>query len=410
MKKLIKRLNNNFKVKLVAFFFAFFMWVYVMAEVDPIVIKNFTSLDVMIVNQELLNSKNMVLSPENEAKMNMILRGRRSLLSHIKKEDLKPYITIKDPIIGENTFNINIDKLENIEYNIIDSKLKLDIEEKIEKEMSITLFKEGKLPFSYEVNRILKNPSTTWIEGPKSLVEKVDKIQGTYDLTSKTDKFNFKTNLIPLDKNGDIVEGVRLKDNEAILNVYIDKVKEIPIKINMVNKLSEDYLFHELTLSEDEKIIIKGSKTKIDLIQEIESRTIDLSSLDMAKIEEDNGQLEVFLKIPYGIKANKTTVKANLNFEKIKSKDLIISKERINIINKAQNLDISKNNFPDEIKVKVRYLQKDEELITQKDTQIIIDMKEYTEGIATLPFIVETNYPYESIEISPSEAKIGDLD
>ncbi|MCT4584502.1 MAG: CdaR family protein [Peptostreptococcaceae bacterium] len=410
MKKLIKRLNNNFKIKLIAFFFAFFMWVYVMAEVDPIVIKNFTSLDVMIVNEELLNSKDMVLSPENEAKMNMILRGRRSILSHIKKEDLKPYIKITEPKLGENIFKINIDKLENIEYNIIDTKLKLEIEQKVEEERVITLVKEGKLPTSYEINRVLKNPSTTWIEGPKSVVEKVDKIQGNYDVSSKTDKFNFKTTLLPLDKEGNIVEGIKLKDSEAILNVYVDKVKHLPIKINMVNELSDDYLFHELTLMEDEKITIKGSKTKIDSINEIESRTIDLSALDMVKIEEDNGELEVFLKIPYGIKANKTTVKAKLNFEKIKSKDLIISKERINIINKAQNLDISKNNFPKEIKVKVRYLQKDEELITQKDTQIIIDMKEYNEGIATLPFIVETNYPYESIEISPSEVKIGDLD
>lgn len=410
MKKLIKRLNNNFKVKLIAFSFAFFMWVYVMAEVDPIVIKNFTNLDVMIVNQELLSSKNMVLSLDNETKMNMILRGRRSLLSHIKKEDLKPYIKIKEPKLGQNIYDINIDKLENIEYNIIDTKLKLNIEQKVEEEMDITLAKEGNLPSSYELNRILKNPSTTWVEGPKSLIEKVDKIQGTYDLSSKTDKFNFKTNLLPLDKDGNIVEGVRLKDNESILSVYIDKVKNVPIKINTVNELPKDYLFNDLILVENQNIKIKGSKTKVDLISEIESRPIDLATINMTKIEEDNGQLEVFLKIPYGIKSNKTAVKAKLNFEKIKSKDLIISKERINIINNTQNLDISKNNLPNEVTVKVRYLQKDEELISKKDTQIIIDMKDYDETNATLPFIVETNYPYESIEISPLEAKIKDLD
>ena len=45
-------LNQNLKMKIFAVIFAFFMWIYVMAEVDPIIIRDIDSVPINITNMQ----------------------------------------------------------------------------------------------------------------------------------------------------------------------------------------------------------------------------------------------------------------------------------------------------------------------------------------------------------------------
>ena len=46
---MLDHFKNNFKIKLFSIIFAFIMWVYVMSEVDPIVIRSFENISVETV-------------------------------------------------------------------------------------------------------------------------------------------------------------------------------------------------------------------------------------------------------------------------------------------------------------------------------------------------------------------------
>ena len=93
-------LNQNLKMKIFAVIFAFFMWIYVMAEVDPIIIRDIDSVPINITNMQELEL--LELTPEYGTDLNVrvSLRGRRSILNAQITRGIKAEGLINNPKEG----------------------------------------------------------------------------------------------------------------------------------------------------------------------------------------------------------------------------------------------------------------------------------------------------------------------
>lgn len=401
---MIDKLKNNFKLKVVAFVFSFLMWLYVMAEVDPILIKTYSSVPVNIQNMSEIERENLVISPDEDVSISIILRGRRSIISGIDKQNLVPYGRIETPVAGDNLVSLNIDRQPLVEYTMIPEKLSVSLEENVLVSKKISLKKSGKMKDGYKIISTSLNPVNTWISGPKSLIDRVSRLQANYNVDGKTANFNMKVNIIPVDKDGNRIDGVEVKDSQAYLNAVVSKYKTVTINPVITGELSSNLKLQDYKLL-NESIEISGSESVVDKIDSISTLPFDLSKL------EDGGIKSLQLDIPKNISVEFKDAKAEFNIIKLKSKEFLISKERIIVENKIQNLDISKNDLPENIKVKVNYFEDEEtEKINAGNTQIIVNMQDYTTGLAEVSFRIEANYHYESIEIEPKSVAITGLE
>ena len=167
-------LNQNLKMKIFAVIFAFFMWIYVMAEVDPIIIRDIDSVPINITNMQELEL--LELTPEYGTDLNVrvSLRGRRSILNAQITRGIKAEGLINNPKEGENILVVDLKDVDsNVEYTLYPSDKQINLEKKMVIRKSVSVVQTGTLPEGYEIKEIKSNPASMYIEGPKTLVDSI---------------------------------------------------------------------------------------------------------------------------------------------------------------------------------------------------------------------------------------------
>ena len=398
---MIDILKRNLKIKTISTFFAFFMWIYVMAEVDPIILKDYDQIPVKINNINILEENNMVLYPEPNLNAKIILRGRRSLIKGIQKNDLYINTNLKSPKIGANKLELDLDVPNNITYTIMPSNITLNVEESLYTKKEISIRATNGSNEDLKVDKISYSPKSTFIEGPKSLVENVDKLICKVDLKNKSKDFNSKAQIIPVDKNRKIVEGVNIKDQYTYVNVGFTKDKKVPLILNLKGEIGEGYKLLGYELSSKE-ININGKINEIDKIKDIYTQEIDISNL------KENKNINLNINIPQNIGSDIKSVNVSFKVAKLVSKNLTISSKRIEYKDNIHNLDISKNNLPDDINVKVTYIEGIGKDISEKDVQIFINMQESESDPSKFRIKYNVLNEIENVQISPEYVVIGE--
>ena len=398
---MIDILKRNLKIKTISTFFAFFMWIYVMAEVDPIILKDYDQIPVKINDINILEENNMVLYPEPNLNAKIILRGRRSLIKGIQKNDLYINTNLKSPKIGANKLELDLDVPNNITYTIMPSNITLNVEESLYTKKEISIRATNGSNEDLKVDKISYSPKSTFIEGPKSLVENVDKLICKVDLKNKSKDFNSKAQIIPVDKNGKIVEGVNIKDQYTYVNVGFTKDKKVPLILNLKGEIGEGYKLLGYELSSKE-ININGKINEIDKIKDIYTQEIDISNL------KENKNINLNINIPQNIGSDIKSVNVSFKVAKLVSKNLTISSKRIEYKDNIHNLDISKNNLPDDINVKVTYIEGIGKDISEKDVQIFINMQESESDPSKFRIKYNVLNEIENVQISPEYVVIGE--
>ncbi|WFD10096.1 YbbR-like domain-containing protein [Tepidibacter hydrothermalis] len=393
--------KRNLKIKTISTFFAFFMWIYVMAEVDPIILKDYDQIPIKINNVDILQENDMVLYPEPELNAKVILRGRRSLLKEIRKNDLEINTNLKSPKIGVNKLELDLDVPSNITYTIMPSNISLNVEESIYTKKEIAIKTTNTSNKDLKVDQINYSPKSTFVEGPKSLVENVDKLICKVDLKNKSKNFNSKAQIIPVDKNGKTVEGVNIKDQYTYVDIGFTKSKKIPLILNLKGEIGEGYklLGYELN---SKTVNITGKIEQIDAIKDIYTQEIDISDLT------ENKNINLNINIPQDIESDIKSVNVSFKVAKLVSKNLTISSKRIEYKDNIHNLDISKNNLPEDINVKVTYLEGNGRDVSEKDVQIFVNMQD--EQVEPSKFRIKYNVlkEVESVHIDPEYVVIGE--
>lgn len=388
-------LKNNFKIKLISIIFAFFMWIYVMAEVDPMVIRNFYNTPVKILNEEDISSEGLTLSADSQALANVVIRGRRSVVKNIIQNDIQVSGIIKNPQKGENNIKTTIQIPENLGFTLIPENVSVNLEEKMISKRKINISTIGKLKSGYFIKQIQMNPDITWVEGPESLVEKVKNIKININLKDRSKSFYVKSKIVPVDREGNEVKGVRLRDNHTYINVELGFRKKVPIKIVMAQGGNLDILVNSKMLSVKE-VTLEGESIELKNIKEIETIPIDLSKISLQEA------VNIPLKIPTNIKTDIKNVKLNLNITKNINKTITIPKERLEIRNNLQNLDISNNNLPENFELKVLYSDEFKEKFNEKDIQIFINMQEMTNEHSKMMIHSQAPQEVQILEIKPN--------
>ncbi|MCT4594607.1 MAG: CdaR family protein [Anaeromicrobium sp.] len=399
----IKRLGlfgNNTNLKLVSILFAFVMWLYVMGEVNPQTTIELKGIPVTLLNVESLSKKGLLLMGEEKFFVNVKVEGRRNDLYTVSSSDIVANASLIGVGKGINSIPININMPNNISLSRISPpEIRITIDEIVKKEKRVIPNKVGTPVEGYSAEEGILSENKVMVEGPETIVNTVDTIVAEVNVANLKNTIEAKALLKPIDKEGNVVEGVTLSKEYVSVIMPILRVKEVPLlpSYKSNTRVSEGYKLTGTKLAY-KNITIKGEVALLENINYVKIEPINLNDLNK------NTTKKMKILVPNGIETIEEYVDIELVIEKIIDKKFVYSKNDLELINLKDGLSLYKDVVPNWIEVIVKSVPS--QRVTESDIELYFDAKDLDEGLYDMEVQYRFNKEIEEIKIEPEVVPI----
>ncbi|MDU1455620.1 MAG: hypothetical protein E6912_12530 [Paeniclostridium sordellii] len=389
---MINKLKNNTKIKLISLLSALVLWLYVMTVEDPVETRTFSDIPITITNISMLEDRGLTIYPKEELLADIAIKGNLSSLRPINKNNIYIYGRLDDPKEGKNAIYLQANLPERVnKYDIKPTVITVDLEKVITQKRNIDIDIKGESKI--DIDSIQKSIQSVNVTGPRTLVNKVSSVKAVLNVSEKEKDFSTKLKLIPIDKIGEEVQGVKLEDESVVTNVKFLQQKVVPIDIKLDNSDNSINLKdYKITPGE---VTIQGKKEDLDKINSINTQAIKSEDLK-------GNDIEAKLDIPKGIKINDNVTSVKINIDKNITNEFLIPKSDIDIMSKQtdkeKNIDFTK--VPDNIKVIITH-SADLTHITKSDIQLYIDIDDTSQGEGKYIIKYKSKYNFKEVKIEP---------
>lgn len=290
--------KNKIKKISISVVMAIFLWSWVIGVENPEIEIPYRGIDVSFEGESYLNKEGLSIISPKAPKVNISIRGNKSDLNSIDSHNLKATIDLQGLKAGENKVPVDYSlhgQTGNIRIvNVEPATILVKLDEIISENKKIDIEVLGDLPESYTLGELRTLNSFVRVTGPSSDLDQIDRVVAYADVSNKTESFMVKSKLTFLDKKGIELNNIKANVTSADVEVPIYKIKSVPIKLKTYGSLKPNERLENIKAI-PENIVIRGSSANIDKIKEIESESINISSL----AEDKN--YKVKLKLPEGI-------------------------------------------------------------------------------------------------------------
>lgn len=384
--------KRNFKNKIAALIVGVLLWFTLMNISDPISTKSFYDIPINVSNAQNLKDINKTYSIQENQTISVVLKGHRSLLDTMSKDDITASVDVTK-LSSINTSEINIDVKSGLE--VISSSQKtvdVEIDDIAHAEWPVEVEQAGTVLKEHWINKIKLDNETLLISGPKTLLNKINQVKVSVDITNKKD--GDKTTVTPVlyDKNGDIMDNSKFSFNSDSITatILLYKTKTVPVKITTTDEkgsqgVVKDISFspEEITIAGPDDILNKTNTLNISIPVKID--ITNNNSSEMSKTININDYLpkDVIL----ASKDEKVVI--NITFVPYAKKEVTLKTSSIKILGLKNNYKVtfSKDTFTTTVIAPEKEIQN----INSSNLTSSFDFSNYTEGEYEIIPTVKTN-------------------
>lgn len=389
-----EKILKNWGLKLMAVLLAFLVWFLVANIEDYTVTKTITGIPVEILNENAITDQDMVYDIVQGKTVDVKVEGRRSVVEKLTAEDFTASADLSELSIT-NSVQITVDATSSavrkeVAISIVDSMMKVAIEERGEKKLPISVVTSGQTQEGYAVVSTAATPNMVTVSGAASLVKDVKTVQVAIDVEGLNTSITTSGELVLLDADGEKVdpEKLSLSLTSVAVNISIQKTKEVPIKVIPVGTVAEGYSISGDIEYQPTTILIAGDAADLRNVNEINIGDIDVT--------DKNANYEVTVDIedylPTGIVVADQTqdIAIKINIEKLIEKKFTIKSSDIRFINKVDGLNYKIAEDETAIELTVVGLKQDLDALTISQIMPEIDVTDMiNEGTYTAPLILK---------------------
>ena len=383
---MIKKLKNNFGLKLLAFLFAFMLWLIVVNIDDPVMTKTFTNIPVTVEHSEILTEQNKTYQIVDDTQnVSVVVSAKRRTLSKIKASDIVVTADIKEMYLNTQIpLEVTVNGYEgSCEATASPRNLQIQIEDNVSKTTYITPVASGQVRRGYVLGKLTADPETVTINGPKSLVEKISKVEAEVNVSGLSENTVLDSALVLYDENNNVIDQSRLANNLGNVGVSVSvtlyRTTTVPVEVDTSEiEVKEGYSISNVKLAPEE-IEIAGPE---DALAKVKS--IDISAEEFSGEAIDSRTdytIDITKYLPEDIEladSNASSVIITVTLEKAGTKNFELPVGSITVKNLDENLRMSYNKTDNlEVHVKGSKDQLDALNIEQIAT---IDLAEYTKA------------------------------
>ena len=309
------------------------LWTYVITTVSPESEDTFYDIPVSYQN-DVLEERGLMIVSEKPT-VTLKLKGNRSDLNELNANNITILVdlgAIQTPGTQMLRYTYSFPaNLPNNAFEILSQTpnlLQLKVENRIKKTIPIQLEYIGSVPEGFIDDR--ENPvmdtAVVEVSGPESSMELIDHAEIQVDLTDRTDSIVGAFSYVLCDKEGEPVDAQMITTNveEVNLSVKIQRLKEVPLKLNLVagGGATQDTCKVELDI---DTIWVTGTENKLRDLNEVEIGTVNL-----AELKDENNTMTFAIVLPEGVTNvnDVAEVTATISFPELSKKKLTISKKQ----------------------------------------------------------------------------------
>ena len=393
-----KKEKNRLVVPFICLLLSIGLWVYVTNVENKIRTTEISKIPVELVNLDALTSSKLALTPNQDFYVTLKVEGNTNDINKIKKSDFKVQVDLSEYAWkkGVNKVPVSI-----VDYPITVSirntnslTIAINIEDMVEKSMSITSNINVTPKTGYFATKPNINPEEVKISGAESIVEKVSKLIVTDKKEDIHEDISGNYEIKPVDENGNEVLGVNLSEKFAKVIIKVSKGKSVNINIPTTGQLPNGVKLKSIDSSRN-SVELLGPKEILDTIDVVNTNSIDLSTIT------GNKDIDLSVILPEGVSVaqGEENLTARVNVISMVTKEFSI-KFSITGANEGMKVLPSKEN----IKVTIKGYQDEIENVVEDNILATLDISNYKEeGIFDVePKVtlkdLNSNFSIESVE------------
>lgn len=427
MKK--RKITDNIPLKIMSVAVAVVLWLIVVNIDNPIGTNYYTINDVELINKEYVESSDtigkMCMPEQNQDSIKIAITASKKIRDKIKVTDISAVADLQqavsldtNPVMVPITVTCSVPGVSSNDIKVTPQNLSVNLDEKETQEFVVNVSRGDTKPGKdYEVGSLTANPEKVRITGPKTLVNKIDKVNATIELDGNTQDFTQDVNLTIIDKNQEALSdsemnSLRIENNaKVVVTARLWKIRQgVGISASYVGTPADGYEVGSVKTVPD-TISVAGSTEGLESLAENNNViTIPADSIDISGESKDvEKKISLNNLLPDNVKLTSDSsedVWVTVNILPVGSKEFDIPTKNIEVKNKPDDLQVTFETAQIELRIKSDTKNMDD-LDAKKDMKLSIDLDGKKEGNYEVPVKVVLPDGYETVEDVTTEVVIS---
>ena len=368
------KFTHNIGLKLASVFFAVILWLVVTSVNNPTVSEPYYNIPVKLINTEMITDSGQVYEvlDNTDVISKVTVRAPHSVISELKSENIiatadVSEISSLDTIAIKLSTDIYANNISSITGSI--DTVKLKIENKKSKALSLKSTVSGQVTSGYMVGEITPDQNLVRISGPESVIDQVTKAVVDVDVTGMTSDIVTNAEIKLYDAEDNIVDTKNITQNIKTVGVKVNIWQTATVSVNFSasGTPAAGYQATGEIIGSGENVVIAGKASAIRNITQI-------------NIPEDVLDIRPYLP-DYVILANsKDAIRTvTVCIEGEISKKLQVREERVQIINLPEGYDASITGLEETFIIEIIGLSRDVATLQASNISGTIDIKDFTQ-------------------------------
>ena len=427
MKK--RKLTDNLSLKIMSVAIAIVVWLIVVNIDNPVGTNYYTITDVELINKEYVESSDtigkMCMPEENQDSVKVAITASKKVRDRIRLSDITAVADLQqavsldtDPVMVPITVTCLASGVLPSDIKVTPQNLTVNLDEKETQEFVVNVSKGDTKPGKdYEVGRLTASPEKIRITGPKTLVNKIDKVNATIALDGNTEDYTQEVNLTIYDKNQEALSesemnSLRIENNaKVVVTAKLWKIRTgVKIAAGYVGTPAGGYQVGSVKTVPD-TISVAGNTEGLESLSENDNMiTIPADRIDISG-ESKDVERKISLKnlLPDNVKLTSDSsedVWVTVSILPVGSQEFNLPTKNIEVKNKPDNLQVTFETA--QITLRIKSESEDlEDLNINEDVKAEIDLKDKEAGNYKVPVKLSLPDGYEMVEDVYTEVVIS---
>lgn len=345
-----KVITNNFGLKLLAALFAFILWLVVINIDDPKISQPF-SATVVIENKEYLTDQGKYFEVLDDTNTIVFtVTAKRSYIEKLSNTDFKAVANMENAAIdndsGTGKVPIEVTALRYSSLVTISKavqNLEISLDNLAQDQFIVGVETTGALPEGCALGEVTVSPNLLKVSGPESVVNNIDHVTASVDVTNMTT--DVVASVIPIlyDSDGNVIDknDLTLNMSTVTVTVRILDTKDVSLIFNVTGTPADGYAYMDMEY-EPKTIAIKGTASSLNSVTAI---NVPETALDISSARGDITQvIDVSEYLPAGVTIadqSQAKVEVTVHIAQLSTKMINIFPSSIRVLNLPDGYKLS---------------------------------------------------------------------
>ncbi len=384
---------------IISLLLAVIMWAYVITEENPTVTQKFENVPVSILNAETLTARELAVLPDENLSVNVTVEGKRFDLNQLTPEDIIVTVDVYGYSYGENRIPVTVDVPDAVSVvDVKSNRVTINIDKLVSEPFQVSIDPDK----TSETKELLASeviPAEVMVTGPRTIVDKVKKVEGiiaTGNLTEKASEESVP--LVAVDETGTLVKGVSLSAQTVDVAAQMLPTKEVSLKVETVGSVSGKYSISRIDYPE--KVKIKGTSDALDSVESVKARAVDISEVTATT------KLPVNVVLPEGIYIcdESKDVSVYIVIDNVAVKDLEFDTSSISMLGLGEGYTAHVDT--EDVSISIKGGETQINSATAADVLLQADLTGLGEGTHLVSLTATYSKPFKAVEIIPAQIQV----